>query len=176
MKNTWWWISIAAFCFILLLADHLVLTRHVNALQVRAARAEKLLELSRDSTHEIRLHFPDLVDRVEGLSTEFSKLVRRSKGDIDFVQDRIDLLRGEFEALVQSQVKVPAKGAPVAQRPGLRPGNPFTPPPPMKQGIPASVYDRIAASAAERHPVDFSTQEYVIRTEIEAYKKLRGVE
>lgn len=40
------------------------------------------------------------------------------------------------------------------------------------QGVPASVYKSIRTFAAERYPTDFDMQEYVVRQQIDAYRKL----
>lgn len=41
-----------------------------------------------------------------------------------------------------------------------------------KEGIPLSIYNQIAIKAAKEWPEDYSQQEYTIRHEVEAYKKL----
>lgn len=47
-----------------------------------------------------------------------------------------------------------------------------TPQPRSKAGVPENIYNQIASAAAKDHPGDYSTQEYVIRRQIEAYQKL----
>lgn len=43
-----------------------------------------------------------------------------------------------------------------------------------KRGVPAGVYDQIAAEAARKWPGNFEMQEYTIGNQIEAYQKLQG--
>jgi TPR repeat protein len=42
----------------------------------------------------------------------------------------------------------------------------------MKEGVPLTIYNAIAADAAKEWPGDYDMQVYVIKTQIEAYKKL----
>jgi outer membrane murein-binding lipoprotein Lpp len=45
-------------------------------------------------------------------------------------------------------------------------------PGPTKEGIPAAIYKQIADEAAKDYPGDYTTQSYVIKNQIESYKKL----
>lgn len=64
-----------------------------------------------------------------------------------------------------------ARNAPggVTQRAVVRPVAPA-----IKAGIPAEVYDQIAADASKRWPADFEMQEYIIKNQVESYLKLRA--
>jgi TPR repeat protein len=42
----------------------------------------------------------------------------------------------------------------------------------MKEGVPLTIYNSIAAEAAKEWPSDYQMQVYVIKTQLEAYKKL----
>jgi hypothetical protein len=45
----------------------------------------------------------------------------------------------------------------------------------MKMGVPSSIYDGIAAKAAQDWPGNFEMQEYQIKNQVEAYQKLQTV-
>jgi hypothetical protein len=42
----------------------------------------------------------------------------------------------------------------------------------MRDGVPVAVYDTIAQEARRRYPTDYSMQDFIIRDEIAAYRKL----
>ena len=42
----------------------------------------------------------------------------------------------------------------------------------LKSGVPAAIYDKIAADAAREWPGDFSMQKYTIGRQVEAYQKI----
>ena len=87
---------------------------------------------------------------------------------LDDIELRLEGIERRFAPGVLTNARVsafvPFVKTPTANAPAVKPI--------LKDGVPIEIYNQIAANAAKKYPTDYSVQEYDIRREIEAYKKL----
>jgi len=77
-----------------------------------------------------------------------------------------ELVRAEIDQELKRRVAAARPGQPAPARPAVRPAEGF------KDGVPLSVWNQIAASAAAEWPGNFSMQSYEVNHQVEAWQKL----
>jgi uncharacterized coiled-coil protein SlyX len=90
------------------------------------------------------------------------------RSDDDTARERIGNLVSELNRLddmIRTNAPVIRYQAALAASAKLKPVG-------MSNGVPATVYNQIVATAAKEYPGDYSTQEYQVRRQLEAFRKL----
>jgi hypothetical protein len=108
--------------------------------------------------------------------TNISEFMTLTEIQNESTTSNLNALRGllvvEYEDLEKLK-KTIGESADQSPKPIARPVTPARPES-LKHGIPASVYDGIAADAAKRFPGDYEEQVYIINNQVESYLKLHG--
>jgi hypothetical protein len=117
------------------------------------------------------------IDIVDSVSAGLAGLQADSVKQGEIMQAAIKLIEEnqESEKVVKAQIEIlansltnqkPRAAVQYVPQPAVRPVQQ------LKSGVPVVIYNQIAADAARRYPTDFEMQNYIIKGQVEAYRKL----
>lgn len=134
-----------------------------DPLAERLAKIESRLDAQKEAISNLEV-------RVGETSTNLVAMISVTTNMIDNIQtdvDKIRLLEGldqiDIERLTSNQT---------APRQPIRYSVPAQLPQTFKEGVPIQIYNTIAAQAADKWPSNYDMQNYEIKNQVEAYRKL----
>ena len=129
----------------------------------------KELEARHESSFDILTNLSGIVGQMSSITTTYARDMRKAQSDLaaattnalDVIFDRLDANTAAIQSITNRQPirYMPASVAPISGTPN-------------RSGLPVAVHAQIVADAQRKYPTDFDMQEFVIKQQTEAYRRL----